>query len=409
MADFDLISEDDFFSEEKKDKPAPKKPEEPQQDDDLFAQTIDSSEKEELFTDDDFSDLPELDDTSEQIEKPQDFSEDINESFDFTEGLTDDTSFDLDKDLPNPEPEPLPEPEPEPAPDFEPEPQPGAAPAPPPSAEIEGAEYIDDKQGKISYKPFVYGVIVVAVLVGLFFLGKIFIFDKDKAEPVAEDKAAENVQVQQGPTEEEIRVSNYYADLAGGTKQTATKISGISGVTSQRAKLSSVLLYGNDLKFEVFANSRDELAKFNMALKNKFKTGKIKLISSQNRPGKSGGVLGVYQVNMADGSGSAGKAEVAQPFKSADEAKSWLSFLVENGSLKANNLKVRSLNRKDGFDVFELDATISGTKNNCLQLLEGVGNSERNVKVYKVSLNSADQRTFNSKKYQLRLILQIFV
>jgi len=387
MANFDLISEDDFFSGEKKEKPDQKTPETPQPDEDLFAQSLPEIE-EEIFSDRDLEEEINIDlDESEDLPvTAQDFSEDVKDDFDFSQ--------------PEADPQPVPEPEPEAEAERQ-EQQDKPEPLP---------DYYDDKQKKISYKPFIIGVSAVLVIVILFFVGKTYLYNGSSSDDIVEEqKADQAAEETQGPSSEEIRKTNFYAELTGKTKYAASRITGISGVALKQAKLSSVLFYGSDFTFEVFAKTRDELAKLNIQLKNNFKNADIKIISSQKRPGSSGGVLGVYKLNLAGSDGSGAGGSVANPFKSAEEAKSWLVFLSENGSLKKSNLKTRSLGRKEGFDVHEMDVNLSGSRDNLLQFVESVGGSGKNIKISKLSMSAVDKRTFNSKKYKLRLILQIYV
>lgn len=381
MANFDLISEDDFFSGEKKEKPDQKPPETPQPDEDLFALPL---PEEEVFKDQDLADDLNVD-IAEQEESPaaaQDFSEDVKDNFDFSQ----------------PEAEPQPEPEPEVEPQEQqdrPEPLP---------------DYYDDKQKQINYKPFIIGISAVLAIIIIFFIGKTYLFNGSSSDTLTgEQKADQAAEETQGPSAEEIRKTNFYTELTGKTKFATSRITGISGVALKQAKLSSVLFYGSDFTFEVFAKTRDELAKLNIQLKNNFKNADIKIISSQKRPGSSGGVLGVYKLSLAGNDGSGTGGSVAKPLKSAEEAKSWLTFLAENGSLKKSNLKTRSLGRKEGFDVQEIDVNLSGSRDNLLQFVESVGGSGKNIKISKLSMSAVDKRTFNSKKYRLRLILQIYV
>ncbi len=393
MANFDLISEDDFFSGEEKKKPDQEIPEKSQPDEDLFARPLPEVE-DTVFEQDDMPEEPlDLDDIAEPESAPQDFSEDVKDNFDFSPN---DVNA-AEPDFPN---EPAVMPEPELQPESEPELVTGM--------EEEVPDYYDDKQKQISYKPFIIGALIIVFIGALLYLGKTFFFDSSETAAVENQKTEQVASDAKGPSPEEIRKTNFYTDLAGKTKSATSNIASVSSAVLQKARLSSVLFYGSDFTFEAFAKTRAGLAKLNIKLKEEFKNNKIKIVSSQDRPGTNGGVFGVYKMTLAGGGGSAASA-VSNPFKSVSEAKDWLSFLVENGSLKKKALKTRSLGRRSGFDAVELDASVFGTRDNCLQLIKSIGDANRNITVSKLSLNAVDQRNFNSKKYQMRLILQVFM
>jgi len=391
MANFDLISEDDFFSGEEKKKPDQEMPEKSQPDEDLFARPLPEIE-DTIFEHEDMPEEPlDLDDITEPQSTPQDFSEDVKENFDFSQTDTDVAQPDFSE-----EPAGISEPEQKPEPKLSED------------KEAEVPDYYDDKQKQISYKPFIIGALIVILLGALLFLGKMFFFDSSEKTTIEKQKTEQAVSEAKGPSQEEIRKMNFYKDLAGKTKNATSNIASVSGAVLQKARLSSVLFYGSDFTFEAFAKTRAGLAKLNIKLKEEFKNNKIKIVSSQDRPGANGGVFGVYKMILAGGGGSAAST-VSNPFKSASEAKDWLSFLIENGSLKKKALKTRSLGRRSGFDAVELDASVFGSRDNCLQLIKSIGDANRNITVSKLSLNAVDQRSFNSKKYQMRLILQIFM
>lgn len=407
MANFDLISEDDFFSGTKKEESKNEKPEKSQPDEDLFAKPLPETE-ENIFGDEEFSaDLEQnLQDTPKEETMPQDFNEDLNENFNFDQPEPEenidiklpDEPFDEEPIVPTPEPEPEPEPDIVPPP-TEPDPEPEMV-----------SDYYDEKQEGVNYKPIIYGFLIIIVLAALGYFGwKYFLSSPGDIAATNEQSAESELNQQQGPSPEEIRINNFYSDLSANTSKAASQISGISGVALKQAKLSSVLFYGNDFTFEVFGKSRDALAKLNIDLKNTFKNENIKVISSQDRPGSSGGVLGIYQMKIPTSGGTGDGTSTVKPLKSEAEINNWLSFLVDNGSLKQKNVKTKSVGQKDGFSVVEYAADFSGTRDNLLQFISNIGSANKNIKISKLSLGAVDQKTFNSKKYQLRLIMQVYM
>ncbi len=383
MANFDLISEDDFFSGEQKKKPEQGVPEKSQPDEDLFARPL--PEKEEtVFEHEEMPEEPlDLDDIEGLDTTPQDFNEDVKENFDFTGTEPSEKKPEFSE-------------EPETTSDFVND------------GEEELPDYYDDKQKKISYKPFIIAIIIIIAVAVLLYLGKIFFFDTSDTTIAEKQKSEKTVAEKKGPSAEEVRKTKFYAEHAGKTQFATSSIARVSGAVLQKARLSSILFYGTDLTFEAFAKTRAGLAKLNIKLKEEFKNNNIKIVSSQDRPGPNGGIFGVYKMTLSGSGGPTGRT-VSNPFKSAAEAKNWLSFLVDNGSLKMKNLKTRPLGRRSGFDAVEIDASVYGSRDNCLQLIKSIGDANRNITVTKLSLNAVDQRNFSSKKYQMRLIVQVYL
>ncbi len=396
MANFDLISEDDFFSGMKKEE-KPEKPPKPEPDEDLFAQPLSGEEAPVL------PEEPENSDENPADLLTQDFSEDLKESFDFNkpdqgiadEGLSPEGETTPEQDIPAAQdvtPEPEPEPEPEPT-----------------TADEEIPDYYDDKQGGINYKPILKGVGIAVAIVALFFVVKLYFFG-GPAEPekAQTNKPAVATPKQKGPSPEEIRRNKLYTTVAAETKFKASKVAGITSVAAGQAKLSSVLLYGKELMFEVFAKNRDALAKLNVKLKNTFKDNKISVVATESRPGLHGGILGVYKLTLQPAAG-AGGGTLSAPFKSVEDAQGWLKYMADNGSLKIKSMKSRALQREGGSDVYELDAILSGTRASFGQLLKAFGTADKNFTIHKLTINAVDQKNFNKKKYEARLILKIFI
>ena len=95
--------------------------------------------------------------------------------------------------------------------------------------------------------------------------------------------------------------------------------------------------------------------------------------------------------------------------KSVEDAKGWLKYMAENGSLRLKSMRARTLRREGGSDVYELDVTLYGTRASFEQLLNTFGTADKNFTIHKLTINAVDQRNFNKKKYEARLILKIFI
>jgi len=224
MANFDLISEDDFFSEEKKAKPEKPLPEKPQPEEDLFTQP----EQEDIFSADELTETPDINLPEESAEPAHDFSEDLDDNFDFSDSLSEDA--DQDEAAPAPTPTPKPEIDLEQPVEDEPETDQMR------KESYEMSDYYDEKQSKINYKPFVWGALALIAVVVLFFVGKSYLFDgSDSAALEAEQKAAQPAAETAGPSPEELRRTNFFSNLAAKTNQTTSDLSGISGAAMKQA------------------------------------------------------------------------------------------------------------------------------------------------------------------------------
>ena len=84
MANFDLISEDDFFSEEKKAKTEKPLPEKPQPEEDLSTQP----EQEDILSADELTEEPDITFPEESTDPAKDFNEDPNDSFDTSDAFS---------------------------------------------------------------------------------------------------------------------------------------------------------------------------------------------------------------------------------------------------------------------------------------------------------------------------------
>ena len=378
MSTHDLLSEDDFFSEINKDKkPEPEAPKESLPEDDLFeGMPLKDEEQAEV----DEPELPEPEPQPE-AELPQDFSEDVKDEFELDQPAE-----------PLIESEPLPEAEPE------------------TQREAIAEDYYESKQEKISYKPIIIGAAAVAVIIAAFFIVKIFVLDSKEAAPAAEQQPETQPAAEEtGPSSEELRKAAFFKSLTAETKESLGSVSSVAALASAGNKVSSVHLYGDETMVEVFCKDRSALAKLNMEIKQNNPGLKTEIISSRVRPGEAGGIVGLFKITKSNAGSSRGGEDVGTPFNSTDDAKSWLGFLTQNNSLSLKNSKTRNLGREEDFTVIELEANISGRVSNCLNLINDVASSSKNLKVHKLNLTAEDQKNFSPNKYQLRMILKIFV
>ncbi len=373
MAEYDLLSEDDFFSQTGQSSQKDKKKE-----DEFIPPEGHETEEDDLFKDIDQTIQSSIEDIP--MDRDEVEEDEIIEEPPYPEEATEEESFDsirqeLEEETVESEPEkPL----------------------------IE--DYEDDKQEGINYKPFIIGMVVIVFLIAAFIV-LYNIFWSGEGEPAAEQTQEE---VQQGPklSPEELRKQQFYNSVYSQTKNKLGLVSNFLSSLSKNAKLSSFLVYGDDFMFEVFSPDREQLAKYNLDVRDRFAGVKVTLDNTSIRPGKNGGVFGLFRVKGS--SPSAGGA-VSNPFTSVGEAESWLSSLAANHKLKIGKTRNRAAGRQENFSVSEIEVDISGTFDNCNSFIQAIANSGKNISIHKLILNAADQRYFKLSKYQLKLILKVYI
>jgi hypothetical protein len=380
MGNHNLLSDDDFFE---KSKPGKKDPKEKK--DEVY------SEEEEFLKskpkDQDTLDLEDIE--SSLQERPDAGSE---KDFDL---------FEDDADLKKPAETAKKQPEPQPAPDK-----------PKPQKDLQYQKVYfdaDEKQQGISYTPFIVIVLIIVLVgVGGYYGYKWYMGRKSAVQQPVVTEPQETIPTE--PVEEVPKVNqqklNFLANMAGRTSRELNSVVGVVGASTSGIKLSSILLYDSDLTFEVFGNSREDLARMNIKLKEKFKNQEFKIVSSSQRPGEKGGILGVYTASLASGSGE--NKQMGPTFKNGSEADKWLQDVFKQNKLKYNGVKTRKSNTTDMFTVYEIETTASGSITACTAAINKIASAGTNLQIHKLTCNAVDQKDFSTGKYQLKLVLKIY-
>lgn len=270
-------------------------------------------------------------------------------------------------------------------------------------------DYEDDKQEGVNYRPFVIGAaIIIGVAVVVFALYQ-FVFKGDGEEVAGADTKTEQVQTQTAqPSPEQIKRDRQYAEVAARTAVNLNTASSVASNASNNTKLSSVLIYGDEFLVEMFSNNRENLAKFNIDLRDKLNAAKVNLISTNERPGENGGVFGVFEIEKSASAGS-GSGKINSPFKSKEEAKNWLTSLAASNQVKVQKIGFGSTAKKDIFTVSEIVANFSGSYDSCSKMVRAIGSSSKNIEIHKLNFTASDLRGFSKGKYQLKIILKVYV
>ena len=264
--------------------------------------------------------------------------------------------------------------------------------------------FIDDyyehaQQEKVNLKPIliIIGIIVILGIIG-FALWSVFSGEEEAPPPVVE-------QVKQ-PSPEELHRLNFLSGIANKTAKNLSKISDILNLNTNKSKITSVYLYGEDFIFEVYCSSRDELGKFNMNIKEKYPNNNVVLQTSQVRPGTKGGIFGVYTVAISNGSGS---RDSTINFKSESAFESWFSAKTAQENLKLIALKKTNSFTSNGFKVVQYEGTVNGDYQSCYSLINSLKSERRNIDFHKLTVNSRNLKSFSSKKYQISFIIRLYL
>lgn len=264
-------------------------------------------------------------------------------------------------------------------------------------------DYEDEKQEGINYKPFVIAFVIIAFLVGIYFVLDTFVFSEK--EEVVEEPVKTPEQLQQ--EKEAAEKAAFLGRVAGKTSSEIKLVSNLIDYGQTNAKVSSILLYDESLLFEVFGNTRDQVAKVNMALKNNNLGKNFEVIGSETRPGAKGGVFGLFKTQL---SGDASSRDVTQAhFSSITDFESWIQQTSNAQALKVVTLKNNFQQDEGYFKRYKVETTVNGSIDACNSFLEKLGSENNQIKINKLNLNAADQRNFQTKKYQLKLILELYV
>jgi Tfp pilus assembly protein PilO len=277
-------------------------------------------------------------------------------------------------------------------------------------------EFYDEKQDKISYKPFYIAGIVIVILVAGFFALRYFLFSSPKEETAAQkinaEEIKESVRDSLAHPQKQLKAtrtakSMYYAEIAGKTEHEISSIAELINLAEQDVRITSILMYDREILFEVFSPNRDKLSNISSKLKSRYQNN-YKLVSSQIRTGQNAGIINLYTLEFPAASQSA--KDIA-PSALTDVAgiKSWLNSLLQKNSLKCDNMNPNASKSGEDVTVYEFDTRVTGSYKDCLKMLTSMASERRNIKIHKLTLNSLDQKAFNPSTYQMKLIIRVFV
>lgn len=265
-------------------------------------------------------------------------------------------------------------------------------------------DYADSGQEGVNYAPFIKIFVVILILTGIYFLVDIFILS-DSGEEIVQQE--ENVKTPEQIRQEQVAAerATFLSKISGKTNSDVRFVSSIISGVQSSAKLSSALYYGDTFLLQIFGSTRKEVARAQMTLRDAGNS--FEILSSDIRPGSSGGVLSSYSLEVKNSESSSGQS--TEIFSSVSDFENWVNQTSSTNDLKVKLINNKYLNEESGFKKYEIVTTLNGSVESCNKFLQKLSNDGAQVKIHKLNLSASDQRSFKPGKYQLKLILELFV
>lgn len=298
----------------------------------------------------------------------------------------------------------------EPKPEFKPKVE---APAAPPmqsplisqKPELSEYDYEDSKMQGINWKPLLIWSTVIIVIVVAGYFGYNWYF-ADGEEPGAEETQTTLSPQEQMRIEQEKKKIAFIKNIVGEKKSKLNNFSNLTNLKTAGISYSSVLLYDNSFKFEIFGQTRDDIAKYNQNLKNKRHDSNYKIVTVDSRPGSNGGVFALYNLEMSQEQGGG----TQQPDPQIDNnIQNTIQNLVNTNKLKLINERIISRKSVDQFELIREEIQCTGSETDCVKLLNDLNTANNNFDVHKISLIPSNQKNIKNSKYNLLIIFDFYV
>lgn len=267
-------------------------------------------------------------------------------------------------------------------------------------------DYEDTKMQKLNLKPLIIGgaavVVLILIVFGIynwFFVNGGDVAIEAPAQPVISPQ-------EQLKKEQEKKKIAFLKNITGQKKSRLNFISNLSDLKINNISYASILLYSDEFSFEIFGKSREDIAKFNLNIKNKKLDDKYKIVFVSSRPGSKGGIFALYKAKISPQSAST--ASLADP-QIKSNIKSFVENIARKNSLSTKADRQVSRKKADQFDFQRTEFTYRGSEANCINFLKDLSQANNNFNVHKISLLPTNQQDFGKAKYQLLIVLDFYV
>jgi hypothetical protein len=276
---------------------------------------------------------------------------------------------------------------------------------PEPKPEVSEYDYEDSKIQGINWKPLlIWSTVFIAVIVIVFFVYTWF-FAGGTEEAVTSDQTPVISAQEQMRLELEKKKIDFVNNIIAEKKAKLTNFSNISDLKTSTVSYSSILLYGNTFNFEIFGQTRDDIAKYNQNIKrNKFDNN-FKILSVDNRPGSNGGVFALYSASINPGGGASKQSNASID----PNIQNTIQNLMNSNGLKIKGDRIVSRKKIDQFEVIRKEIICSGTEASCAKFLNSLNSTNSNFNVHKISMVASNQKTIKNSAYNLLLIIDFYI
>ena len=266
----------------------------------------------------------------------------------------------------------------------------------------------DEKLPGLSKKPvIIWSIVAIALLVGIFVVFYLFFGNKGEQQIQPAEKVREAPQVSETPAENPILTKQkaFLGQVSANNGQILATIGNIfNNAQKNNTQIASMLLYGNELSVEILGKNRDQLAKALMGIKASLNNVPLKVVASDVRPGD--GITNVISFKLPT---NAGSGEINAKLTSVNEAVQWLKMMAGQFSVTISSVKeLASKPAQFNLNQHKIQFKIKGHYDNCVRFLGALGQSNRNLQLYKMVFSSLDQKSFSKTKYQADIIAELY-
>ena len=256
-----------------------------------------------------------------------------------------------------------------------------------------------DTQPGINYKPIIFILAAIAI-VTLAYFGISNFFFSDEVAPETET-VAETPEQRQQREQLEIR-QQFLKTVAAKNQSRLGQLLALIKLRPGNITYSSILLYGESLSLEVFARNRDDLAGFNLALKNNPTVTNYNIETVDIRPGQKGGLFALYDLTVRQSTPSSGQGAAEFTQYSPSE---WANRI----GLSIKSQRQISSSQENQFRVTRHEYVVNGSEQKCHNAIQQMTASNVNYRIHKLTLLPTNQTSMNKSSYQMRVVLDFYL
>ena len=184
-------------------------------------------------------------------------------------------------------------------------------------------------------------------------------------------------------------------------------ISRIHDAFTRDVYLSSILLYDNELSFEVFTKNRDALSPFNLQIKNNPSMSGLVLSTTTTRPGSRGGIFALYSTNAIPTASAVSTPSPDSVYSRTPE--DFVAIATSQFGLTLKNKREITSGSNALFSTKRLEYLFTGSESNCWKFLTLIGSDTANYGIYKLLFLPLDQKSIAQSSYELSIIVDFYL